>query len=143
MGRQVTKWVSEDGQEFVDERSMLLHELELVDAKEIELFIQKYPEKKGKEYSKVLLDWQKYQRENQPLFVPETPGLTNLVFAGANGFGVEVAEGDRRYLVDPTAYGEDIFSQVQQGPQISAPRDYALDDEDAAIEESFRRATKI
>lgn len=126
MGGPVTKWISDDGVPFEDEQSMILHELALIDAKEIELFVQQYKERKRREYASVLSDWQKYQRQNQPLGRPVFNPEDRRVQVGAeftNAFG--------------------IFNLVAQGPELSEPAGYNLDDEDAAIEESFKRATKL
>lgn len=115
MGNPVTKWISDDGLSFDDERSMLLHELALVDAKEIDLFVKQYKERKQKEYAVVLLDWQRYQRSIQNIALAPKP------------------------VID----AKDLFSSIPQGKSNFKPEDYSLEDEDLAIEESFRRASPI
>lgn len=119
MGKPVTKWVSDDGASFEDERSMILHELSLVDCKEIELFVKQYKERKQKEYASVLMDWQKYQRSNQ---------------SKSNSVPV------RALILDNA---DDLFQAIPQGENFKEPDNYLLDNENAEIERSFQRATKI
>jgi len=70
MGKKVDRWIADDGQEFAEQRDMLLHELSLVDAKEIDLFIRdKFPRKQA-EYKNLLKEWQVYQRTRQLEEVP-------------------------------------------------------------------------
>lgn len=65
MGKMVSRWIANDGQEFVEQRDMLLHELSLIDAKEIELFVRDKPPRKQAEYGTLLKEWQLYQRTQQ------------------------------------------------------------------------------
>lgn len=77
MGKMVPRWIADDGQEFVERRDMLLHELSLIDAKEIELFVRDKQPRKQAEYRTLLKEWQLYQRTQQldeqvsPSEVPE------------------------------------------------------------------------
>ena len=128
MGHQTIRWVANDGQEFLEERDMILHELEAIDAKEAAAFCEEHysNSKKRKEYIAVILAWQKYQRQGQTDVEVVNQGFNSRTFG----------------LPDSALSVEDVFAQVPQGRQVQRPENYELD-EDAAIEESFKRAMKI
>ena len=65
MGHQVSKWIADDGTEFNEKKLMLLHEMALIDGKEIALFLakQNISSRRMTEYTKLLVSWQKYMRE--------------------------------------------------------------------------------
>ena len=68
MGRAIQRWVAEDGTEFDDERSMVLYELSILDASEIEIFLKDVIEaspRKTIEYRKILKRWQAYLQKQQ------------------------------------------------------------------------------
>jgi hypothetical protein len=126
MGKSTIVWVADDGTSFSTEREMLLHELSKVDTEEIDIFIDGYTQtpKLKTQYKKVLLAWQKYQRESssspQVLPIQETE---------------EVAE---------------LFEQFKQGEQWEPPGGYLLGDldreeseEDEDLRRSFEKATAI
>lgn len=66
MGKQVSKWVADDGQEFDNQKDMLLYEMAVVDAKEIDLFLeaQEVSQRRVTEYKKLLVAWQKHMQED-------------------------------------------------------------------------------
>lgn len=67
MGHQIAKWIADDGSEHNTERDMVMHEMEAVDAKEIEAFLRDEdgkPPKRWREYTRILTEWQKYVRAN-------------------------------------------------------------------------------
>jgi hypothetical protein len=65
MGASVVKWVSDDGQSFDTREDMIIHELTLVDAKEIDIFlaINQTAPRKVPEYKKLLVLWQTHMRK--------------------------------------------------------------------------------
>jgi hypothetical protein len=67
MGKCESRWIAEDGTEFKVEQDMLLHELSIIDAKEIDLFLmaQNVPLRRLNEYKKLLKAWQAYIRNTQ------------------------------------------------------------------------------
>lgn len=65
MGKQVVRWMSDDGKEFDSQQDMLLYELGRLDEKEIDLFIdQNYSDasRRKTEYKKLLMKWQGHMR---------------------------------------------------------------------------------
>lgn len=73
MGRRVDKWIADDGSEHDSQRGMVLHELALVDAREIDAFLRddtgKLP-KRHREYTRLLTEWQEYMRANDTAAEP-------------------------------------------------------------------------
>lgn len=67
MGKMVSKWIANDGEEFLSEQDMILHELEEIDKEEISVFVDnlKPSARKASEYKKLLAQWQRYLRETQ------------------------------------------------------------------------------
>lgn len=65
MGTSVVKWVADDGTAFDTEEEMLVHELALVDSKEIDIFLsmQDVTPRRIAEYKKLLTSWQSHMRE--------------------------------------------------------------------------------
>lgn len=118
MGNPVTKWISDDGLSFEDECSMLLHELSLLDAKEIDLFVKQFKDRKQKEYAAVLNLWQKYQRSHQNTLSPVKQTSVPLS-------------------------AEELFARIPQGVDVLEPDGYSLEAEEAALEKSFKYATFI
>lgn len=83
MGRSALIWFADDGEEFKTQKDMLLHELLILDNKEIEAFLETeldVKERKRGEYKKVLVAWQTYVRSTQkiPLDVDNKPSLEEL-----------------------------------------------------------------
>lgn len=68
MGRAVERWVADDGTEFDSKREMLIHEMTILDEKEIDFFVSNIIEtsaKRASEYKKLLMTWQKHIRGQQ------------------------------------------------------------------------------
>ena len=68
MGRAVERWIADDGTEFDNKRDMLLHEMTLLDEKEIDYFVTHVIEtsvKRASEYKKLLITWQKHVRSQE------------------------------------------------------------------------------
>jgi hypothetical protein len=64
MGRRIERWIADDGVEFSTQQEMILHELDLIDAREIELFLDgmdKLAPRRRVEYAKVLVAWQQFK----------------------------------------------------------------------------------
>lgn len=115
MGKQIVKWISNDGQEFDSERDMILHELTLVENEEIKIYCaQNFPVKKQKEYQRVIQQWNVYRH--------------NLT--------------EEEHKAVHKDLSEDLFAAVPQGSSIKPPSNYVLDD-DELIEQSFKNATRI
>lgn len=77
MGRAVERWIADDGTEFDNKRDMLLHEMTVLDEKEIDYFVNHVIEtsvKRASEYKKLLITWQKHVR-SQELDKPTLPEL--------------------------------------------------------------------
>jgi hypothetical protein len=72
MGKRITKWVADDGEEFVDERSMRIHELRAKTAEAVAIFVEGHLD--GTEsnryvrFSKIVTDaimaWEELQLES-------------------------------------------------------------------------------
>jgi hypothetical protein len=65
MGKAVERWVADDGTEFDSKKDMLIHELTLLDEKEIDVFLTAFvspTSKRTTEYKKLLIQWQKHIR---------------------------------------------------------------------------------
>lgn len=119
MGRRTERWIADDGKEFNTREDMLRHELLLIDEKEIAIFVADKPQRRQKEYAKLLLEWQNYRR-NQDTSLEDVRS-----YGGAKA---ELAEFD--------------FAALEQALDVLPPRDYAFQDEDD-IEASFARAAVI
>ena len=68
MGRAVERWVADDGSEFDSKRDMLVHEMTILDEKEIDYFVTTVIDtsvKRASEYKKLLMAWQKHIRTQQ------------------------------------------------------------------------------
>lgn len=67
MGKAVQRWIADDGTEFESEREMILHELTLLDIKEIDLWLQQQEvsPKRLNEYRKLLRSWQQHIRNQE------------------------------------------------------------------------------
>lgn len=75
MGRKAAIWYADDGTPFNDEASMLLHEMAILDAKEIDLFLasSEFSGKRKTEYRKLLINWQQYMRKQYPVATDNIP----------------------------------------------------------------------
>ena len=65
MGKVVERWVADDGTEFDNQKDMLIHELTVLDEKEIDVFLSSFvspTSKRTSEYKKLLIQWQKHIR---------------------------------------------------------------------------------
>ena len=74
MGVAIQRWVADDGTEFNTEQEMILHELSILDAKEIDVFLQHVVDtrpRKLNEYRKLLVSWQAYLQSQK---YPKNPG---------------------------------------------------------------------
>ena len=67
MGKAVQRWVADDGTEFETEREMILHEMTLLDVKEIDIWLQQQEvsTKRMNEYRKLLGSWQQHIRSQE------------------------------------------------------------------------------
>lgn len=68
MGRAVEKWIADDGSEFGNKRDMIVHEMTILDEKEIDYFVTSIIQtsvKRTSEYKKLLMSWQKHVRTQQ------------------------------------------------------------------------------
>lgn len=119
MGKPKVTWEADDGQEFPTERDMLLHEMGHIDSKEIDIFVNEFTTNKKlrTQYSRVLLAWMRYQRENSDLPLVTVPILEEDV--------------------------ADIFSRIEQGELFGPPDGYRLDDDYDDVDRSFEQATLI
>lgn len=66
MGVQVIRWRADDGSLFETQRDLLLYEMQAIDRREIELFLDKYmrtSSSRRSEYRRVLNAWQQHMRE--------------------------------------------------------------------------------
>lgn len=80
MGRAVERWVADDGTEFDNKKDMLVHELTVLDEKEIDAFLAHTvspTSKRVTEYKKMLIQWQKYLRA-QEMNITEALPMLNL-----------------------------------------------------------------
>jgi hypothetical protein len=68
MGKAVERWIADDGTEFDNKRDMLLHEMTVLDEKEIDYFVSHVIDtsvKRASEYKKLLITWQKHVRSQE------------------------------------------------------------------------------
>ena len=65
MGHRADIWIADDGTPFDNQKDMIFHELSILDAKQIEIFLEHFEcsDRRKKEYRKVLIDWQAFSRE--------------------------------------------------------------------------------
>jgi hypothetical protein len=72
MGKRITKWVADDGEEFVDERSMRIHELRAKTAEAVAIFVEGHLDgvesNRYVRFSKIVTDaimaWEELQLES-------------------------------------------------------------------------------
>lgn len=124
MGKKVSRWIADDGTEFNDQVFMIQHELAVLDEKEIDIFLantEKTP-RQQQIYKKILVEWQKHMRSIQ---MP-TPIQSDDTLSDISTHMVDT-------LLDAPA------------EEWVPPGGYQLDEEDeeAAIQRSFRQASKI
>lgn len=131
MGKQVSKWLSDDGIEFDTKKEMLLHELSLLDEKEINIFIEDIydcPSRQKKSYKKSIIAWQKYQRELDMKDVVEEVQV-NLINEGWD------------------VINEDLSATIKEISEHASPipLDKLSEEEKELqeIEESFEKAPKV
>lgn len=65
MGKAIERWVADDGTEFATKKEMLIHELTMLDEKEIDVFLAtavNANSRRTSEYKKLLIQWQKHLR---------------------------------------------------------------------------------
>lgn len=64
MVRTESRYIASDGTEFKDKREAILHDLAILDEREIDIFLSQseYTVKRVTEYRKLLYTWQKYVR---------------------------------------------------------------------------------
>jgi hypothetical protein len=67
MGVSALRWIADDGVEFNSKREMLLHEMTLLDVKEIDIWLlqQEVSTKRMNEYRKLLRAWQQHIRTQE------------------------------------------------------------------------------
>ena len=138
MGKQVKKWIADDETMFDDERSMVLHELKLIDQKEIDLFLinKEVSVKRKAEYTKLLREWQEHKRELQELPKNiETPvdeiGLQDERLAA---FMQQQEELGKEWV---PAGGAALVNNVAEDVATKEARELE------ELEESFRKAQKL
>jgi len=124
MGSPVTKWKAIDGAEFGTQKDMLLHELSLNEATEIDIFLStQYASSRRKaEYKRVLAQFAEYMRDAR---------YTDLRQETASPL-------ESLPLTEPPA---SIVEWVPEGGYKL--QEGAVIDDLAAIERSFRKAQKI
>lgn len=126
MGRKVEKWVADDGTEFLDERSMRMHELAALDGKLIDVFLedQEVHSKKRPEYRRILVAWQEFFR--------------------GQGF---VEQPQAGYDSDHTTKPIELDQVLDAEAEEWVPENYQLGEDDdreaREIEESFAKAVKL
>jgi hypothetical protein len=86
MGQAVQRWVADDGTEFDTQKDMIIHEMTILDEKEIDLFLANIETsvKRISEYRKLLITWQKYirgQSFREPEAAPEQLTLNLAEFS--------------------------------------------------------------
>lgn len=125
MGRRISKWIADDGSEHDTEREMVMHEMEAIDAKEIDAFLRKEDgnlPKRHREYTRVLIEWQKYVRASDLDAATPMPKLSPS------------AE-----LVDPS-----LVAPFSGNPtEMWQPKDYAFNGEAVPEDDPFAGATSI
>ena len=127
MGSPVTKWRAVDGAEFDSQKDMLLHELSLNEAAEIDVFLSsKYESSRRKtEYRRVLTQFAEYMRDSR--YMQEHPAF--LVAPGSlENVDVEL----------PTA---SVIEWAPEGGYLL--QEGSVYDDSAEIERSFKKATKL
>lgn len=127
MGSPVTKWKAVDGAEFDTQKDMLLHELSLNEAAEIDVFLNsKYENSRRKaEYKRVLTQFAEYMRDSRYVAPQQSVEIESIMPRGGpvSALTAQVVE-----------WAPEGGYKLQEG---------AVFDDAAEIERSFKKAQKL